>query len=126
MTHERFFEALGAFNPLRVISGGGPSTFEAICRFGFYRIAGGYMNAITPEYHWHIELSRFGHLRTKDEVHERSGRRVHYFELRERATREPFLLIYLYRGPNDEFDEERERRFAALNAELAGGCEVVP
>jgi hypothetical protein len=120
-TQRRFFTELGPLSPLRVISQCGASTFEAICRFGAFGFADGHMNAITPEYHWHVALSRFGHLTSVDRTHARSGRRVLFFELREGADATPFLSIYLYRDRGAEFDAERERRFAALHAELAQG-----
>src|SRR5262245_36859439 len=121
-THARFFRALGPLSPLRVISQCGASTFEAICSFGAFGFADGHMNAITPEYHWHIALARFGHLTSVDRVHARSGRRVLLFELRERAGVAPFLSIFVYRERGEEFDAAREARFAALHAELAEGC----
>ena len=123
-THRRFFELLGRLGRLRVISQSGASTFEAICGFGAFGIAQGYMNAITPEYHWHLELARFGHLRSHDAVYPRSGRRVLSFELRERAAAEPFLQIFLYREPGEEFGARREAEFAAAHRELAAGVEL--
>jgi len=121
-THRRFFTELGPLSPLRVISQCGASTFEAICRFGAFGFADGHMNAITPEYHWHVALKRFRHLRSVDRTHARSGRRVLFFELREEAGAAPFLMIFLYRDRGEEFDAAREERFAALHAELAEGC----
>jgi hypothetical protein len=120
-THRRFFAALGPLSPLRVISQCGASTFEAICDFGAFGIAGGFMNAVTPAYHWHLALAGFRHLRSVDQVHARSGRRVLFFELREREGARPFLSIFVYRDRGAEFDAEREARFAALHAELAQG-----
>jgi putative heme iron utilization protein len=120
-THRRFFSELGPLSPLRVISQCGASTFEAICRFGPFGFADGHMNAITPEYHWHVSLARFGHLASVDRTHARSGRRVLFFELREKDGAAPFLSIYLYRDRGAEFDAEREQRFAALHAELRAG-----
>ena len=120
-THDRFFRALGPLSPLRVISACGASTFEAICRFGAFDFAAGHMNAITPEYHWHIALARFGHVQSVDRTHARSGRRVLLLELREHAGAAPFLSIFLYRERDEEFDAAREERFRALHAELAEG-----
>lgn len=119
--HRAFFESLRELGALRVISRSGASTFEAICRFGPFGFAQGHMNAITDAYHWHLELAGFGHLRSRDEVHARSGRRVLFFELRRDAASDPFLWIYLYRGPEEEIGAEREARFAALHALLAHG-----
>lgn len=123
-THRRFFTELGPLSPLRVISQSGASTFEAICRFGSFGFEGGHMNAITPEYHWHLALARFRHLTSVDRTHARSGRRVLFFELREQAGAAPFLMIFLYRDRGEEFDAAREQRFAALHAELAEGREL--
>lgn len=123
-TARGFFEALGPLSPLRVISPSGPSVFEAIIDLGGFGIADGHLNAITPEYHWHLRLDGFRHLTSKDEVHARSGRRVLYFELREAADGAPFLWIYLYRGKGEEFGAGREEAFAVLHRELAGGRDV--
>jgi len=123
-THRRFFDLLRELGPLRVISVSGPSVFEALCEFGPYGVADGYMNAITPAYHWHLELARFRVLRTRDEVHQRSGRRVLFFELAEAPEAQPFLRIYLYRGPREEFGPEREKRFAEAHAHLAEGVHL--
>ncbi len=121
-THRRFFEALGPLSPLRVVSACGASTFEAICRFGAFGFTDGHMNAITPEYHWHVSLARFRVVTSVDRVHARSGRRVLLFELREEAGAAPFLSIFLYRDRGAEFEPEREARFRALHAELAAGA----
>jgi hypothetical protein len=121
-SHERFFALLEQLGRLRVISQCGASTFEALCTFGPWSLERGYMNAITPAYHWHLALARFRHLRSCDQVHGRSGRRVLFFELREQADAEPFLRIYVYRDPSAEFEPERERRFAAAHASLADGA----
>ncbi|CAG0970597.1 hypothetical protein MYXO_01277 [Myxococcaceae bacterium] len=120
-THRRFFAALRTLGRLRVISRSGPSTFEALVGFGPFGFGHGHMNAITDAYHWHLALDRFGYLRSCDRVHERSGRRVLFFELRETPDAEPFLLIYLHREKGEEFDPELERRFAELHADLAEG-----
>ena len=120
-THADFFRLLEAMGRLRVISGSGPSTFEALCGFGPWSLEHGFMNAITPEYHWHLALARFRHVRSVDSVHARSGRRVLFFELREQAADEPFLRIYLHREKHAEFGEERERGFAAAHATLEAG-----
>lgn len=123
-TARRLFEALRELGPLRVISPAGPSLFEAICTLGAFGIADGWLNAITPEYHWHLRLDGFRHLTSKDEVHARSGRRVLFFELRETAEGEPFLWIYLHRGKGEELGGSREVIFGALHRELAGGRPV--
>ena len=120
-SHRRFFDALRSLGRLRVISRSGPSTFEALCSFEAYGFGHGHMNAITGAYHWHLSLRGFGHLRSGDEIHERSGRRVLFFELRERAGSAPFLFIYLHREKGEEFEAGREQRFAALHAELSQG-----
>jgi hypothetical protein len=124
MTHREFFDALRDLGPLRVISPAGPSLFEAICDFDAYGIAEGHLNAITESYHWHIALDRFAHVRSHDEVHARSGRRVLYFALREAVASDPFLLIYLYRGKREDFDGSRLARFTLMHGTLGGGAEV--
>jgi putative heme iron utilization protein len=121
-TARSFFEALRLLGPLRVISQCGPSTFESICTMRSFSLADGYFNAIDPAFHWHLKLDGFGHLRSRDEIHARSGRRVLFFELRREAGAEPFLTIYLYRRPGAEFLPEQESLFAQLHAELADGA----
>lgn len=120
-SHRRFFSLLEAMGALRVISGCGPSTFEALCTFGPWTIEHGFMNAITPAYHWHLAIARFRHVKSVDSVHARSGRRVLFFELRERESDDPFLRIYLHREKGAEIGDERERRFAAAHATLQSG-----
>lgn len=122
------FESFRRLGPLRVISVNGPSVFEAILELGAFGVADGWLNAMTPEYHWHVDLGRVRHLTTRDTVHERSGRRVLFFELREEAEAEPFLLVYLYRGPDkdgrEDFDTEREEGFAELHERFDEGAEL--
>jgi len=125
-THRRFFDLLTGLGRLRVISVSGPSVFEALCELGAYGIAGGHMNAITDAYHWHLGLARFRHLRSRDDVHARSGRRVLFFELREAAGEAPFLRIYVHREQGAGFEPEREKRFLEAHAELAGGAPLAP
>src|SRR5262245_20109538 len=124
-TPRRFFELLEQLGRLRVISSCGPSTFEALCRLHSWSIERGFLNAITPEYHWHLAVSRLRHLRSADETHARSGRRVLFFELRESGLSDPFLRIYVHREKGAEFEAERERAFAAAHAELSGGALLV-
>lgn len=109
-----------------MISISGPSVFEALCTFGPYGFAGGHMNAMTPAYHWHLRLAGLARVRTRDEVHARSGRRVLFFELYEPEASAPFLRIYLYREKGEPFAPEREKRFAEVHAELAEGAEFEP
>ena len=121
-TSRRFFALLAALSPHRVISVCGPSTFEAILDFGPHGFASGYMNAVTPAYHWHLRTAGFAALRSVDATHARSGRRVLFFELREHAGDErPFLLIYLHRERGEEFAPEREQRVLAAHVELKDG-----
>jgi len=117
---------MGELGPLRVISISGPSVFEALVTFGPYGFAQGHMNAMTPAYHWHLKLAGLSRVRTRDEVHARSGRRVLFFELYEPEASAPFLRIYLYREKNADFEPEREKRFAEAHAELAEGAEFAP
>jgi len=123
-TARRFFALLGALGRLRVISQSGPSTFEALCSVGPFEIAHGFVNAITPAYHWHLALKRFRHLRSHDEVHARSGRRVLFFSLHEAADAAPFLRIYLHREKGAEFEPDREARFAAAHGALRDGAPI--
>ena len=120
-THRRFFALLRELGRLRVIHRAGASTFEALCTMGPHGFAEGHMNAITDEYHWHVKLSAFGHLRTQDTTHGRSGRRVMFFELREQEASPPFAFIYLHREKGEEFAPDRELRFLAAHAELGAG-----
>ncbi|HEX4497684.1 MAG TPA: hypothetical protein VIE43_18570 [Thermoanaerobaculia bacterium] len=123
-TARRFFRDLADLGTLRIISQAGPSTFEAICEVGAFGIADGYLNAITSSYHWHLRLDGFGHLRSRDETHQRSGRRVLFFQLASDAAAPPFLSIYLYRGAGEELTPERLARFAELHRELGAGVTV--
>lgn len=129
MTARELFAAFRRLGPLRVISVAGPSVFEAILELGAFGVAGGWLNAMTPAYHWHVDLSRVHHVTTRDTVHERSGRRVLFFELREEedgAEAEPFLLVYLHRGKGEGFGAAREAAFAELHARFAAGGELAP
>lgn len=121
-TAPRFFDLIRKLGKLRIISISGPSTFEAIGELGPCGFAGGFMNSITDTHHWHLQLSRFGHLRSCDETHARSGRRVLFFELREHADAQPFLRIYVHREKGEEFDPQRESLFASAHVELAQGA----
>ena len=121
-----FFEALGPLSPLRVISQCGPSTFEAIADFGPHGFDRGFMNAITPAYHWHLRTDGLGHVRSHDTIHGRSGRRVLFFELREHAGTKPFLQIYLYRAKGEDFDEERLKLFDRIHTRYAEGVALAP
>jgi len=109
---------------VRVISVCGPSVFEAICRVAPFDKQSGFLNMITDAYHWHFAASRLGHLQSFDEVHARSGRRVLFFTLREAPELDPFLRIYVYRAPGDEFAAEVLRDFATAHSELAAGVQV--
>jgi hypothetical protein len=117
----RFFDLVAQLGPLRVISICGPSVFESLCSLGAFEISGAHLNAISRQFHWHVDLRRFRWLRSCDEIHGRSGRRVLFFELCEERGAKPFLLVYLYREPDEPFDAERERRFVEAHAELAKG-----
>jgi hypothetical protein len=123
-THARFFALLRELGRLRVIHQSGASTFEALCTMGPHGFAGGFMNAITDAYHWHLRLEGFGHLRSQDTTHARSGRRVLFFELCERRDARPFSQIYLHREKGEEFEPEREKRFLEAHAELSQGVDL--
>jgi hypothetical protein len=89
-----------------------------------FTLAQGFVNVISEDYHWHLLIEGFGHLRSRDEIHQRSGRRVVFFELRRVEEGEPFLLIYLYRGPGQEFGEEPLRLFTEMHRDLAAGAHL--
>ncbi|MCH2184406.1 hypothetical protein MK280_00880 [Myxococcota bacterium] len=61
-----FFAGLEVFPRIRVVLNMGPSVFEAICVPSDFRCQAGSLNAITPDYHWHIDASRFGFVRSCD------------------------------------------------------------
>lgn len=121
---EELFQKLKELGALRVISHCGPSTFEAICTVSTFGVAHGHINAITSEYHWHLNLNGFRHVTSHDEIHERSGRRVLFFELRENAGADPFLLIYLYRDKGAEFEPAREKLFLELHSSMMQGIKL--
>lgn len=123
-TAHRFFELLGELGKLRVISVCGPSVFEAICEAGPVEQVGGFLNIITPAYHWHFAAHRFGHLRSVDTIHARSGRRVLFFELREQPDDDPFLRIYLFRPKDEDIEPQALARFGAVHQELEAGITV--
>ena len=118
---DAFFDLLQTFPRIRVILMTGPSVFEALCAPGAYSIQGHFLNVITPEYHWHLDISKFGFLQSFDQIHARSGRRVLFFSLHEKETDRAFLQIYLYRGPGEEFDRKAESSFMRFHRELAEG-----
>ena len=120
-TATRFFDLLPKLGRLRVISVCGPSVFEAICEAGPYEVSGGFLNMVTPDFHWHFAHDRLRHLHSHDATHTRSGRRVLYFELRETPDAQPFLRIYVYRAPNEEFDPAVVDVFSAAHADLGDG-----
>jgi hypothetical protein len=123
-TAQRFFGALPALSPLRVISQCGPSTFEAICEFGPHALASGFLNAIQPTYHWHVRVAGLHRIQSHDETHARSSRRVLYFSLFDGPGAAPFLRIYLHRERGMEFEPAREKAFLALHGELARGASL--
>ena len=118
------FGLIRQLSPLRVIQVTGPSVFETICDLDSFSIADGWFNAITPQYHWHLELGQFQHITTRDTTHERSGRRVLFFELRQSPNDDPFLLIYLHRGKGQEFEPDREEIFERLHGRCSQGALV--
>lgn len=120
-TVRRFFTLLGRLGRLRVISICGPSVFESLCEAGPFSIEDGSMNMVTNAFHWHVDVSRFRHLRACDTLHARSGRNVLFFELRESADSTPFLRIYVYRAPGVDFDPAVAAAFQSAHGELAAG-----
>jgi hypothetical protein len=119
-----FFTEVGRLSPLRVISQSGPSTFEAICTLEGFHPHGDYLNAITPSYHWHLHVGRPIHVTSRDEIHQRSGRRVLFFVLRDHEDR-PFLRIYVHRERGAEYEPGRVEGFATLHREIADGAILV-
>ena len=118
---DRFFDLLQTFPRMRVILRTGPSVFEALCAPGAYSVQGRFLNVMTSEYHWHLDTSRWGFLKSCDEIHARSGRRVLFFSLYEEEEEGPFLQIYLYREPGEEFHPEVEATFLHAHDELQKG-----
>jgi hypothetical protein len=123
-TAARFFDLLQQLGRLRVISVCGPSVFESICVAGPYEIAEGFLNMVSDAFHWHVALARLRHLQSHDRLHDRSGRNVLFFELREHAHAAPFLRIYVYREPGVEFAPEIARAFQRAHAELEHGVQL--
>lgn len=123
-TARDLFDLLAELGPLRIISQSGPSTFESICEVKTFGISHGMLNAFTPQYHWHIDLTALRHVQTHDEIHPRTGRRVLYFELRTSADTAPFLSIYLHREVSMPFDYYRLRLFCEMHTELRNGVTV--
>ena len=121
-----FFRDLRAFPRIRVVLRTGPSVFEAICVPSDFGFQAGYLNAMTPEYHWHIDASRFGFVRSWDEVHARSDRRVLFFSLHEHQEAEAFLRIYIYRPPRQPFGEEIEDAFMRMHRAFEMGQKLLP
>src|SRR5690606_25359272 len=98
--------------------------FEALCTVGPFEIAHGFVNAITPAYHWHLALKRFRHLRSHDEAHARSGRRVLVFTPHEDADAAASGRIYVRRAPGAAWEPDREARVAAARGALRAGAPV--
>ncbi|MGH0033467.1 MAG: hypothetical protein ACQGVK_00420 [Myxococcota bacterium] len=121
---QRLFDLISAVSPLRIISRCGPSTFEAIASLERFSIARGWLNAMQPDFHWHLDLGGLGWVRSRDQIHSRSGRRVMFLELAASAEQAPFLLVYLYRPKGAEFTPEQEARFAEAHADLANGLRL--
>lgn len=125
-TVTRFFDLLPKLGRLRVISVCGPSVFEAICEAGAYSVEGGSLDMVTPAFHWHVAHERLRFVRSHDTEHERSGRRVLFFALRESEDAPPFLRIYVYRPPNEPFDPAVLDAFLAAHAEIGEGAAITP
>jgi len=47
---------------------------------------------------------------------------VLFFELREAAGADPFLLVYLHRGAGEEFSRDAESRFADVHRVFRNGA----
>jgi len=119
-----FFAEVGRLSPLRVISQCGPSTFEALCTFEGFEPHGDYLNAMTPDYHWHLHVGKPIHVTSRDEVHTRSGRRVLYFVLKD-ADGKGFLRIYVHREKGAEYEPARVDGFRALHEQVGDGAVLV-
>jgi len=123
-TARDLFDLLAELGPLRVISQSGPSTFETICQVKSFAISHGMLNAFTPQYHWHLDLTGLRHVRTRDEIHSRTGRRMLSFDLRTSPDAAPFVIIELHREMNMPFDYYRLRLFSEMHVELGAGVPV--
>lgn len=123
-TATRFVALLQSLGRLRIISTSGPSVLEVLCAMGPCSLAGGFLNVQTDEIHWHLALTRFRFLRSYDEIHARSGRRVLFFAMSEGPTDAPFLRIYVHRPPDSEFALDVLARFAEVHRELAAGVGI--
>ena len=88
---------------------------------GTFSLEGGFLNIVTPAYHWHLASDRIRVLRSHDTTHARSGRRVLFFELREQSEAAPFLRIYLHREKGVDFAPEILARFLEAHAALGEG-----
>ncbi|HEV7670810.1 MAG TPA: hypothetical protein VGS22_20000 [Thermoanaerobaculia bacterium] len=124
-TLARLFGELVDLGDLRVIVTTPGSVFECICRIRGFGIAGGWLNAMTEGYHWHIDLGAIRFARTRDEIHERSGRQVLYLELGTAPEAVPSFAIYLHRPSGEPWSSERFERFGGLREVFDGGRELV-
>jgi len=127
LTLSALFDRLAALGPFRIIHQAGPSTFEAIARVAPATLAGPFLNVICDEYHWHLKRDDVGHVQSFDQTHARSGRRVLFLALADRAPGaggEVFTRLYVHRARGAEFDPDVLEGFLALHGRLKGGAEI--
>ncbi len=123
-TLEALFDRLIGLGPFRIIHQVGPSTFEAIARIVPMTVVGPFLNVICDDYHWHLKLDGIGHAQSFDQTHARSGRRVLFLALADRAPGEGgevFTRLYVHRAKGAEFDPDVLEGFLALHGRLKGG-----
>lgn len=121
---EELFASLERLGAFRIIHQAGPSTFEAIAPIVASTVVGPFLNLIGDDYHWHLRLSGLGHAQTFDGTHARSGRRVLYLALADRAPAEGghvFTRLYVHRAKDADFDPAVLAGFMTLHATLAAG-----
>lgn len=121
---EDLFGRLEGLGPFRIIHQAGPSTFEAIAPIVPSSVVGPFLNLISDAYHWHLQLSGVGHAQTFDQTHARSGRRVLFVALADRAPEDGgqvFTRLYVHRAKGAEFEPHVLDGFLRLHRALAGG-----
>lgn len=123
-TLARLFRELAELGDLRVIVSTPGSVFECICRIRGFGIASGWLNAITEGYHWHLDLGALRFARTRDEIHERSGRQVLFLELGTAAGAARSVAIYLHRPFGESWSPGRLERFGRLREAFDDGREL--
>lgn len=112
-------EALPPLGPFRLISHSGPAVVESIVALVPMSLADGTWTSQSSAHQWHVDASRPCFARTHDTMHARSGRRVLFVTLHERADCPRFARLHLPRETHQPFESAREREFARLHADVA-------